>query len=397
MPDPQPDSDTVGVYLHVPFCRRVCPYCDFAVVAARCLEASEEERYLTALLAELERRAPIFAGRRLVSLYFGGGTPSLLQAESLARLREAVGALFPPAPGGVEITLEVNPSTLERERLPAFRSEAGVNRLSLGVQSFDDSLLKALGRAHRAEESHRTWAAARRAGFENLSLDLIFAALHQTPAMLAQDLDEISALAPEHVSTYELTLEPQTPFGRAAERGRIRRYPADRAADLLDTIQSRLTADGFEQYELTNFARPGFESVHNSRYWTRSPVLALGTGAHSSDPPSEARPYGARPANPRLLAAYLARVEAGEPVAEAVDVPDAAQARAEAVFLALRRRVGLSAEAFAAEFGAAPRHYFASAIELLASRGLLIESPEGDMRLTQRGRLLADTVFEYFA
>src|SRR5262245_63548985 len=196
-----PDA-TVGVYVHVPYCERVCPYCDFAVVAARPLAAGREARFARAILAELAARAGAFAGRRLASLYFGGGTPSLLRPETLARLAAAVQTAFAPPPGpgaaaetAVEVTLEVNPSTLERERLPEFRA-AGITRLSVGVQSFDDAVLKRLGRAHRAREGRRTLEAARAAGFANLSLDLIFALPGPGTAAPRAHLAPARALAP---------------------------------------------------------------------------------------------------------------------------------------------------------------------------------------------------------
>src|SRR5262245_12758241 len=175
---------TLGVYVHVPFCERVCPYCDFAVVAARRLARAEEERYVAALVAELAARAPLFAGRALETIYFGGGTPALLRPESIGRLVAELRRTFGGAPR--EVTLEANPSTLERQRLPGFRA-AGVDRLSLGVQSFDDGALKRLGRAHRAEESHAALAAARAAGFDNVSLDLIVGEPGQSDASLAGD------------------------------------------------------------------------------------------------------------------------------------------------------------------------------------------------------------------
>jgi oxygen-independent coproporphyrinogen-3 oxidase len=393
---------TVGVYVHVPFCARVCPYCDFAVEAApewvrgRPADfAPRETRYVDALLRELDRRAPAFAGRRLASLYFGGGTPGLLRPESVARVREAVRARFPDDGVAVETTLEINPSTVERARLPAFR-EAGVDRLSVGVQSFDDSLLKALGRAHRREEIDRSLGAARAAGFDNVSLDLMFAVLHQTSDMLERDLDAVLAFGPEHVSTYELVHEPRTPFGRAAATGRIAAFDADLAADMIERIEERLVAAGFERYELTNFARPGRASRHNQRYWAREPVLGIGVGAHSTDPPGPGTPLGARPANPRRLDAWLARVEAGRPAAEHVERLDVATARAEACFLALRRATGVSAEAFAAEFGGPPRDFFGEEIDRLRARALLTESPAGDLILTATGRLLADEVMAAF-
>ncbi len=394
----------VGVYVHVPFCARVCPYCDFAVEpaperlrdGANAAFREREDRFVAALLGELELRAPAFAGRSLATLYLGGGTPGLLRPESLARIGEAVRARFAPGGDALEVTLEINPSTVERECLEAFRSEAGVDRLSVGVQSFDDSLLKALGRAHRADEIPLTLDAARAAGFSNISIDLMFAALHQTLATLERDLALALAFAPEHVSTYELVHEPRTPFGRASESGRLARFDDDAAADMSLRIESVLGDAGYERYELTNFARPGFASRHNRRYWARAPVLALGPGAHSTDPPGPGRPHGARTANPRALSAWLARVEAGRLPAEAEEIPEARQALGEACFLGLRTAEGISARALEAEFGAPPRGLFGPLIERLLERGLLAESAAGDLALTARGRLLADEVAAEF-
>jgi oxygen-independent coproporphyrinogen-3 oxidase len=388
---------TVGVYVHVPYCERVCPYCDFAVVAARRLAAAREERFVAALEAELRARAPAFAGRGLASVYLGGGTPSLLRPESLARLLEAVRDAFAPGPGAaVEVTLEVNPSTLERSRLPAFRA-AGVTRVSVGIQSFDDDVLRRLGRAHRAEEGRATLAACREAGFANLSLDLLFAAPGQDLPALERDQARALAFGPEHVSAYELSFEPETPFGRAAARGRLAPAPEELAARMIETVEARLGAAGFERYEISSYARPGRESVHNRRYWERRPVLALGPGAVSLDPPAPGAPFGARAANVRGESEYLARVEAGLPAAaEPAEVLEAATARGEAAFLALRTRRGLVAEAFAREFGAPPRSFWQREIDELCAGGLLTESPAADLALTASGRLLADSVFERF-
>jgi oxygen-independent coproporphyrinogen-3 oxidase len=388
-----------GVYVHVPFCQHVCPYCDFAVLEADPLEREQEERYVDALLRELERRATAFAGRALASIYFGGGTPSLFAPASIARIRTALLEHFRERadPGAeIEITLEVNPSTTERERLPAFREQARVNRLSIGVQSFDDALLRKLGRAHGADECHATLAAARGAGFDDISLDLIFAALDETPETLERDLDAVIAFGPEHVSTYELVLEPGTPFGRAHAEGKLERYPADACADMVERIEARLGGAGYRRYELLNYSRPGCEAVHNALYWARVPILGLGVGAHSFDPPSESAPRGERLANPRGLEAWRVRVDAGEPVAESREVLSEAEARAETVFLSLRRPEGVSAAAFEAEFGAPPRAFYRSSIEALTTQGLLAEGEEGDLALTARGRLLADSVAEHF-
>jgi oxygen-independent coproporphyrinogen-3 oxidase len=385
---------SVGVYLHVPFCERVCPYCDFAVVAARPLAAELERRYLAALLRELQARRAIFAGRRLASLYFGGGTPSLLRPESVAELVEAVRGAF-AGEGPVEVTLEVNPSTLERRRLPGFRA-AGVSRLSVGVQSFDDTVLRRLGRAHRAEEARATLAACRETRFEAISLDLIFAAPDQTLASFERDLAEVSDLRPEHVSTYELTIEEGTPFARAAARGRLARPDEELVLAMQEAAETRLRAAGLRRYEISNYARPGFEAVHNRRYWERRPVLGLGVGAFSTDPPVPSAPFGVRRANRRGLAAYLECVEQGRsPEAGPAEQLDAATARGEAIFLGLRAG-GVDAARFEDEFGDPPRTFYRAEIEALAGAGLLEEQGGGDLRLTARGRQLADHVFMHF-
>jgi oxygen-independent coproporphyrinogen III oxidase len=385
---------TVGVYVHVPFCERVCPYCDFAVVAARRLAAADEERYVAGLLTELAARVPRFAGLALETIYLGGGTPALLRPESVARLVEALRAAFGGAPR--EVTLEANPSTTERERLAGFRA-AGIDRLSLGVQSFDDATLKRLGRAHRAEAAHRTLAAVRGAGFANVSLDLIEGAPGQTAEGVERDLAAALAFGPEHLSAYALTLEPGTPFHAAAASGRLAAPDDDAVAEMLERTHARLEAAGLLRYEVSSWARPGRESQHNQRYWRRAPVLGLGVGAHSTEPASGEAPFGARAANERGLAAWLARVEAGGGAAPPVrEAPDAATARGEAAFLALRTRTGLDAARFGAEFGAKPRQFFAPAIDALRALGLVDESEAGDLRPTARGWLFADTVATHF-
>ena len=424
----------LGVYVHVPFCERVCPYCDFAVVAAGRgpLGAAREARYLAALLRELEARRASCAGRSLATIYLGGGTPSLLRPETLARLIAALRAAFPGEPA--EVTLELNPGTLECERLPGFRA-AGVSRLSIGVQSFGAAVLRRLGRAHPAADCHRTLRAARAAGFRRVSLDLIFGAPGQNEADVLRDAEAALVHGPEHISAYALTVEPGTPLARAVAEGRVRLPGDDACAGMMSALAQRLEAAGLRRYELSSFARPGCEARHNRRYWRRQPVLGLGPGAHSSEPPGPGAPYGARSANERGLSAWLARIEsapaagaesaaararAGAADAESAaararagaadgagaaggglcppvrEVLDGPTARGEAAFLALRQREGLAAAAFAAEFGAPPRRWFAAAIDELLSAGLLAESPGGDLRLTPRAWPLADSVFAHF-
>lgn len=383
----------VGVYVHVPFCERICPYCDFAVVRARPLSEEGEAAYVDALCAELGARAGAFSGRRLASIYLGGGTPSLLQAGSVERILVGIRRAFAGDPG--ETSLEVNPSTLEVGRLPDFRA-AGVDRVSLGVQSFDDTTLRRLGRAHRASAVHRSFEACREAGFSNVSLDLIVAAPGQTLAGVDADLGAALACAPEHLSVYELSLEPGTPFGLAAARGRLRRPAEEEAVAMLERVEARLCAADYERYEISNYARPGYQALHNRRYWQRRPVLGLGMGAVSSDPPDSRHPFGLRRTNPRELTRYLEGVAAdgGGGVAE-VEVLVASVARGEAVFLALRTRAGLDVAGFAREFGAPPGNFFARELRELVAEGLLEELP-GALCLTPQGRMLSDSVFARF-
>jgi oxygen-independent coproporphyrinogen-3 oxidase len=292
-----------------------------------------------------------------------------------------------------EVTLEVNPSTLERARLSGFR-QAGVNRLSVGVQSFNDLVLRRLGRAHRASEARATLAAARASGFTNLSLDLIFGAPAQREADFARDLDEVIAFAPQHVSAYALTIEPGTPFALAAKRGQLVRADDDSVATMMELAASRLAGAGLPPYEISSFAQPGYESRHNRRYWERRPVLGIGVGAFSTEAPAPDAPFGARSENVRDLAEYLRRISRGElPRVAAPEILDERTARGEAMFLALRTVAGLDAMRFAQEFGAPPRRFFAAAIEACTRAGLLSERSGGDLRLTARGRLLSDSVF----
>jgi oxygen-independent coproporphyrinogen-3 oxidase len=386
---------SVGLYIHIPFCERVCPYCDFAVVAARTIEPAIEQRYVSALLRELDSRRADFPGRSLATVYFGGGTPSLLQPASLERLLDAARAAFSGSDCEIEISLEVNPSTTERERLPAFR-EVGINRLSIGVQSFEDETLKKLGRAHKASESWESLRAAREAGFGNLSLDLILACPGQSFDAFERDLENALEFGPEHLSVYELSIESGTPFALADERGQLARPSEELAARMLETLASRCAAAGLERYEISNAARPGFESAHNSRYWARQPVLGLGMGAWSSELPSDEMPFGGRRMNSRKLAEYLSGVEKADNSGVEFDRLSESAARGEAMFLGLRRTAGLSCVAFETEFGAPPRKFYARQIDRLMATGLLAEATNGDLRLTDRGLLLSDTVFADF-
>jgi len=268
----------LAVYVHLPWCLRKCPYCDFNSHEFRTVGATPrdlpEAAYLDALRADLERSLPLVWGRSIQSIFIGGGTPSLFSPEAIDRLLSDLRALLPLA-GDCEITMEANPGTFERDRFRAF-AQAGVNRLSIGVQSFDDAHLQALGRVHdRAQAIAAAEEAAR--SFETFNLDLMYALPGQTLAGLEADLAQAFALQPPHLSLYHLTLEPNTVF---ATRPPANLPDDDTSAEMLDLVAERTAAAGLERYEVSAYARPGHRCRHNLNYWQFGDYLGLGAGAH---------------------------------------------------------------------------------------------------------------------
>lgn len=267
----------LALYIHIPWCLSKCPYCDFNSHAARGEPPFRD--YLRALLEDLERDLEWLEGRRplspLISIFFGGGTPSLLPPDLLAELLEAISERL-PLEEGVEITLEANPATLERPRLRAL-AEAGINRLSLGIQSFQDRLLKAIGRIHSASEAIAAVEEARESGFRALNLDLMFGLPGQTLKEGIADVERAIALSPDHISYYQLTLEPGTPFARRPPPF----PPEETTAAIEEAGRERLEAAGYRRYEISAFARPGKACRHNLNYWRFGDYLGLGAGAHA--------------------------------------------------------------------------------------------------------------------
>jgi putative oxygen-independent coproporphyrinogen III oxidase len=268
-----------SIYIHVPFCRQACSYCDFYFVTRQQLIPD----YVQALITQTQRQLPEFVaalpGARLQSIYFGGGTPSRLPAHSIARILAAIDAIIPIADAR-EITLEANPDDVQVNFLAEVR-DAGVNRLSMGVQTFDASLLKFMNRAHSAEDALRCLADVQRAGFDRYSVDLIYGNPGQSEAMLRRDLDTLLAFTPPHVSAYALTIEPGTRLGKAQALGRLAESDDTVVARHMDIVAETLSAAGIHRYEVSNFARAGHEAIHNSSYWEHVPYLGLGPGAHS--------------------------------------------------------------------------------------------------------------------
>ncbi len=261
----------LSLYVHVPWCLKKCPYCDFNSHEAR--GEAPEQRYIEALLADLEGALPLVWGRRVHSVFIGGGTPSLFAPESIDRLIGGIRARLPLEPG-VEITMEANPGTFERERFKAFRG-AGVTRLSIGVQSFDDAMLARIGRVHDAAQARAAVAEASEA-FDTFNVDLMYALPGQTAEHLSRELDNALAFVPPHLSIYHLTVEPNTVF---ALRPPV--LPDDDAAsEMLDLITERTAAAGLQRYEVSAFARPGHRCAHNLNYWEFGDYLGIGAGAH---------------------------------------------------------------------------------------------------------------------
>ncbi|MGA0611971.1 radical SAM family heme chaperone HemW [Caldimonas sp. KR1-144] len=306
LPAPPP----LALYVHLPWCLRKCPYCDFNSHEVRSQELPER-RYLDALVADLEASLPAVWGRRIVSVFIGGGTPSLFSPDGIARLIPDLRARLPFEPG-CEITLEANPGTFERERFRAFR-EAGVTRLSVGVQSFDDAKLKALGRVHdRAQALAAVEEVA--ACFETWNLDLMYALPGQSLADLEADLSQALAFAPPHLSLYHLTMEPNTVFGSRPPPG----LPDDDlASEMLDLVTARTDGAGMERYEISAYARPGHRCLHNLNYWRFGDYLGIGAGAHGKLSYAE---RVVRQVRWREPAKYMEQALAGQPVSNEHEV-----------------------------------------------------------------------------
>jgi oxygen-independent coproporphyrinogen-3 oxidase len=362
------------LYVHTPFCAKICPYCAFHVHQGG---AAQQREFVTALRTEWRRAREEFP-LALETIYFGGGTPSILSAELFAELAEELpGDSVNGRPQVQEFTLEVNPATVTPEKAAAWRA-AGVNRISLGAQSFDEEMLKLLGRQHAPEDIAESCALLRKHGFENINIDLMFALPDQTEAKWEETLRAALACAPSHISAYALTYEEDTPFFEKLQRG-VWRQDEAREIAMFERTRDLLGAAGLVDYEISNFARPGFESRHNLAYWRGADYLGLGPSACSTIGSSRWR-------NVPDTAAYVERIARGESVREEQEEIDAATRARERIMFGLRMREGVAREEFGAE---------GSRLEELATNGLIFEET-GYVRLTARGKLVADSVAALF-
>lgn len=411
----------VSLYLHLPFCVRKCRYCDFL---SGPYDAAVRRRYLRALETEIRLSAETFGnGNERLSVdtvFLGGGTPSLLDADELAHLMAVLSESFRILPGA-EITMECNPGTVDREKLLVFR-EAGINRLSIGVQSFRDEELKLLGRIHTAEEARKCVLDARWAGFDNISLDLISALPGQNIDQWMESLREAAALAPEHISAYSLILEDGTPLKEAALEGKLPHLPdEDEDRKMYHETRSFLAEHGYHRYEISNYAKKGFESRHNSGYWTGHPYLGFGIGAASFY-------AGCRWSHTGSMTSYLQALESAgssagaltksdgeslssaekatghrcqeyaevlESIYEEKEILSERDRMAEFMFLGLRRMQGVSEAEFLRRFGRTMEEVYGSVLKRYQELHML-QREGGRIFLTERGIDVSNAVMADF-
>lgn len=371
----------LSLYIHIPWCVRKCPYCDFNSHAAR--GELPEAAYVAALLEDLEQELVDVQGRTIDTIFIGGGTPSLFSARAIDQILNGVAARTPLA-AAAEITMEANPGTFEQARFAGFR-DAGVNRLSIGIQSFSDAQLKALGRIHNAEEAYRAVASARAIGFDNINLDLMHGLPRQDLAGAMRDLDTAISLQPDHLSWYQLTIEPNTEFN-----ARPPSLPVDEVLwDIQEQGQQKLAAEGYLQYEVSAYARAHRQARHNLNYWTFGDYIGIGAGAHGKL---------TRPADQQIMRRWKQR----QPLAymdparrlggKSVIASD--EMAFEFMLNALRLVDGVPVELFTERTGLAPGGIH-SQIESAVRKGLL-EPDVRHIRPTSQGRLFLNDLLEMF-
>jgi oxygen-independent coproporphyrinogen-3 oxidase len=373
-----------GVYIHIPFCRSRCSYCDFATGT---YESELAQRYVTALVQEISvARRP--GGLTVVdSIYLGGGTPSLLSPSQLERIFDAVHRRF-SVTATAEVTMEMNPGTVTPEKLRAYKA-AGVNRASFGAQTFDDRELAKLGRRHTADDVRTTIEMLHQTGFDNVSFDLITGLPGQSMDDWKRNLDEAIKLRPEHLSLYLLEVHEGTPLADHIRRGIQPKPDEDLAAEMYELMVERTATAGYEQYEISNFSQPGFESRHNSKYWTCDAVYGFGCSAHSYDG------NRLRWSNERDASVYIDLVESGKtPIVDTTPLSEN-DVRSESVFLGLRLLRGVDLAEYRRRFGLDLRKENAGDIARLLDAGL-IDIDNDLLRLTRHGALLSNEVFSAF-
>lgn len=376
-----------GLYIHVPYCIQRCSYCDFFTMPLSAADNRESafSQYLTALHQEILAQLPAFQDRTLSSIFLGGGTPSLLTPDELDSVLSLVRELLPFE--GIEVTLEVNPETVDVEKAKQFR-EVGINRVSMGVQSLDAASLNMLGRGHTAETARTCYDALRDAGMDNVNLDMIYGRPGQTVAAWEEELRALLAWEPEHLSLYELILEPGTPMTRAVRAGELVLPEEDERLAMYQLCRDLTSDMGLDWYEVANFARPGREAQHNLDNWRGAEYLGVGPGAHSF----RASPgWGARRANPRNMPMYL-----GAPAAAPWKERTREQVIQETLMNGLRLREGLDLRGCLARYGIDLAIACEGKLDALVE-AVYLEQSDSHWRLTSRGTELLDSVVAHLS
>jgi oxygen-independent coproporphyrinogen-3 oxidase len=408
-------SKQIGLYLHIPFCVRKCPYCDFNSyerAGGAGTFADEEKRYIDALCKEIVtalKPEGIWQNRLITTIFFGGGTPSLLEPKSIQLILDTVRSNC-AVTEDAEVTVESNPGTISENlgstKLSGYR-QAGVNRISLGGQSFAEKKLKFLGRIHSPEAIPASVNNIRAAGFTNFNIDLMFGAAEETPAEWQLDLEQALALEPTHLSVYSLTIEPGTEFGRMARSGKKLTGGDETTSEMFTLTQERLERSGFQQYEISNYAKVGYECRHNLGYWRRQPYLGVGAGAASlwlGRTEAEQRAArlvfdadysdsGVRWTNIPGPSHYSERIESGRTAHQKVDPLDQAAAQIEVIFLGLRTFSGLDLGNKEKLFSARQIAQILSTATKLESQGL-VRIEEREIKITRKGALFINNVTE---
>jgi oxygen-independent coproporphyrinogen-3 oxidase len=366
-----------GLYIHIPFCKQACHYCDFHFSTS----TSNQSQLVDAIAKELRMQKKYLAGESLETIYFGGGTPSLLREEELKKILETIHLNFTVVEGA-EVTLEANPDDLSQENL-AFMRSAGLNRLSIGIQSFEDEILGFLNRVHSSEDATACLTRARKAGFDNISVDLIYAIPNQNDEQWKRNIDRVIELSPEHISAYSLTIEEKTVFGNWIRKGRFKSESDEVAAVQMEILMESLSTAGYEHYEISNFSKPNFYSRHNSSYWRQKKYLGVGPSAHSYN--GESRQY-----NVKNNSLYIRSIGEGKIPFEFEKLTRANHIN-EYLLTTLRTSWGTDLGYLIDHFNFDLQHEREKELEEFQKLGL-VERRENHLVLTQRGKLLADQI-----
>ena len=384
-----------SIYVHIPFCRQRCKYCDFNTYATTNLPESE---YISAVLCELDYYGalPQWQSRPVSSVYFGGGTPSLLRPSSIGKILEHIHSRF-QLQDGAEITLEANPGTTSSDDLSELH-HTGVNRISIGAQSFDDGMLKTLGRIHTRDQTYAAVNAAKHAGFTNLSLDLIYGTPSQTLDQLKYDLEEITKLGTNHISVYGLSIEKSTPFYAEYKNGKLKLPEEELLISMMQEINSFLPSRGYARYEISNYSQNGFEAKHNQGYWSGIDYLGLGAGAHGHimELQGQKRIAAIRWSNLVQPAQYIEAACAKGTAVLSQETLTQEQLKFEFILLGLRRIEGIKIQDFEDAFELTLGDAYPGILDVLIGENLL-KQEGGYLALSEKGLMLADSVIENFA